>query len=130
MVRLACKWWHCDNDRDATTAFCSRSCANKFAVDQRRRKVKVMLVQRAGGKCMRCGYDRCIAALEFHHRDPSGKAFALALKGETKSFERLCAEADKCDLLCANCHREVEAEPFAARWELVAELIEQEKAYG
>ena len=63
----------------------------------------------AGGACVVCGYGRCIAALEFHHVDPAGKAFSLAARGVARSLERARREAAKCVLLCANCHAEVEA---------------------
>ncbi len=76
---------------------------------ERRKLLKVMVVEYLGGKCIKCGYDHCIAALEAHHRDPTTKSFALSLGGLTRSWERIKAEADKCDLLCANCHRELHA---------------------
>lgn len=79
------------------------------AVSRRRRKVKDILVAEAGGKCVLCGYSRHSAALQFHHRDPSTKAFGLGVRGITRSLARLREEALKCDLLCANCHAEVEA---------------------
>jgi len=66
-----------------------------------------MAVAHLGGKCICCGYDKCVDALEFHHRDPSQKDFAPSAKGHTVSWDRLRAEIAKCDLLCANCHREV-----------------------
>jgi transposase len=78
-------------------------------VAERRRTVKRILVAEAGGCCARCGYDRCIAALQFHHVDRSAKSFTLASKGVTRSLERARQEARKCVLLCANCHAEVEA---------------------
>ncbi len=77
------------------------------AVSRRRRKVKRLLVQEAGGACLLCGYSRCVSALEFHHVDPSEKHFALSLRA-ARSLERLRTEARKCVLLCANCHCEVE----------------------
>lgn len=80
------------------------------AVSNRRRKIKEELVAYKGGSCERCGYDRYIGALEFHHKDPSEKDFALAKKGATRSIEILKKEVDKCNLLCANCHREVHEE--------------------
>lgn len=73
-----------------------------------RRDAKDDLVRTAGGRCVLCGYDRCLGALHFHHLDPQAKAFGLAMRGHTKSFEKLLAEAQKCILLCANCHAEVE----------------------
>jgi hypothetical protein len=60
-----------------------------------------------GGKCVKCGYDKCVAAMEFHHRDPSMKDFAISGGGVTRSFEAIKVELDKCDLVCANCHREI-----------------------
>jgi len=78
------------------------------AVTRRRRKVKRMLVEEAGGACTVCGYDRCIAALEFHHLVPAEKHFALSLRS-ARSISSSRAEAKKCLLLCANCHSEVEA---------------------
>lgn len=90
-----------------TDAFRCRQCRYD-AVVRRRRRVKEILVEGAGGACQRCGYDRCIAALQFHHRDPAEKAFGLALFGTARSLEKARAEAAKCDLLCANCHAEVE----------------------
>lgn len=60
-----------------------------------------------GGRCERCGYNRYVGALDFHHRDPATKSFSLsASKMTRRSLEVIRAELDKCDLLCANCHRE------------------------
>jgi hypothetical protein len=86
---------------------CTR-CSTE-AVSQRRRSVKRILVAEAGGCCSICGYDRCVAALQFHHLNPSAKLFALSMEGATRSLARARAEARKCALLCANCHAEVEA---------------------
>jgi transposase len=78
-------------------------------VSEWRRRVKRRLVTEAGGRCALCGYNRCVAALQFHHRDPGQKAFALSRQGATRSFAEARAEAAKCVLLCANCHAEVES---------------------
>ena len=80
------------------------------AVTKRRRKLKQMAVQYKGGKCQRCGYDKNIAALDFHHRDPTQKDFGIARNGHTMSWEKMKSELDKCDLVCANCHREIHSE--------------------
>jgi DNA-binding CsgD family transcriptional regulator len=80
----------------------------KERVSEWRRQVKRRLVAEAGGACLICGYDKCLAALEFHHRDRRTKLFALSRQGVTRSFEEARAEARKCDLLCSNCHAEVE----------------------
>jgi DNA-binding transcriptional MerR regulator len=78
------------------------------AVARRRRKVKQMLVDEHGGKCQLCGFDRHVAALEFHHRDPEQKSFGLARRGVTRAIEKVREEAAKCILLCSNCHALVE----------------------
>jgi transposase len=78
------------------------------AVSETRRRIKRILVEEAGGVCLICGYSRCIAALEFHHRDRKKKLFALSRQGVTRSLEKARAEARKCILLCSNCHVEVE----------------------
>jgi transposase len=73
-----------------------------------RRRAKLRLIAEAGGRCRLCGYDRCPAALEFHHLDPTTKSFGLSARGLGRSMERLREEASKCILLCSNCHAEVE----------------------
>jgi hypothetical protein len=85
-----------------------RRCRSE-AVARRRRRVKSVLIQEAGGRCQLCGYDRHQGALEFHHRDPSAKTFGLGEGGVARSIEIVRREARKCVLLCANCHAEVEA---------------------
>lgn len=75
------------------------------AVTIKRRAIKEMLIKYKGGKCERCGYNKCMRALDFHHLDPNEKDFGLS-KCLTKSIDSLKAEADKCILLCKNCHSE------------------------
>jgi predicted HNH restriction endonuclease len=65
--------------------------------------MKAELVGARGGRCQDCGYQRTIWALEFHHRDAKTKDFSLG--GFLGSIERARREADKCFLVCANCHR-------------------------
>ena len=79
------------------------------AVVKRRRAVKRILIEEAGGACQLCGYDRVPAALQFHHLDPSQKAFELSQRGAAIALDAARAEVAKCVLLCANCHAEVEA---------------------
>ncbi len=78
-------------------------------VAERRRKVKQILLDEAGGRCALCGYDRCARALHFHHRDAAGKAFGVGQGGYTHGIEAIRREAEKCVLLCSNCHAEVES---------------------
>jgi transposase-like protein len=78
------------------------------AVVRRRRKVKAILVEEAGGRCCICGYRRNMRALHFHHVDPTQKRHEINAKGVAIALDRLRGEAQKCVLLCSNCHAEVE----------------------
>jgi transposase len=82
-------------------------CSQAY-VAARRRRIKQILIEEAGGRCAACGYDRVPAALHFHHLDPSLKEFGLASGGQSRGLERVRQEARKCVLLCGNCHAEVE----------------------
>jgi 5-methylcytosine-specific restriction endonuclease McrA len=79
------------------------------AVKKRRKRLRLMAREHLGGKCMLCGYSRCLEALDFHHRDPKKKDFGLSEGGITRSWEKTKKEIEKCALICANCHREVHA---------------------
>lgn len=68
-------------------------------------KRKLDAIAYKGGKCQKCGYDKCYGSLAFHHRDPSKKEFGWS-KMRCHSWTTILAELDKCDLLCANCHGE------------------------
>jgi hypothetical protein len=50
-----------------------------------------------------CG-EADICCLEFHHRDTSTKLFNISFRGKQCSIKRLCAEIEKCIVVCKNCH--------------------------
>ena len=68
-----------------------------------------MAKQYKGGKCVLCGYNKYLGALDFHHLDPTQKGFEISTRGLTRSWEKIRKELDKCVLVCANCHRELHA---------------------
>jgi len=55
-------------------------------------------------KCIKCGENH-IACLDFHHRDPKQKEFSIAGAVSHSNKEKVIKELEKCDVLCANCHR-------------------------
>ena len=60
--------------------------------------------------CSICGYNKCAEALEFDHIDRSTKknrydSVSVQMRAP-HSIERIKITMDKCQLLCANCHRE------------------------
>ena len=64
------------------------------------RKNRELLRKEKGNKCSKCGYDNEPRILHFHHlRD---KEFLLS--DTMFSYEQMRSEADKCVLLCPNCH--------------------------
>lgn len=107
-LTLKCSWHLCNKAPHGTGKFCSRKCKSKFYVDQRRKKLKSMAVEYKGGACQECGYARCVEGLAFHHLDPSMKDFKIS-SGQTRSWDRVRVELDKCILLCSRCHIEVHA---------------------
>lgn len=75
---------------------------------------KEKLVQMFGGCCQICGYKKNIRCLCFHHKIPADKKFLLNVKGIVgKKWEDVVIEAQKCQLLCMNCHGEVEDEKLS-----------------
>lgn len=78
------------------------------AVVDWRKRTKVKLVEYKGGCCCRCGYNKSMNVLQFHHLDPAKKDFTIG--GKSWSYERLKEEVDKCILVCANCHIEIHEE--------------------
>jgi hypothetical protein len=103
--------------------FCSRGCKNAWtnskhqnylSQQQRGRQRRQHLIQQKGGGCERCGYTANQAALAFHHLDASIKSFQIDLRScSNTSWETLVAEAQKCQLLCLNCHAEIHNPDFS-----------------
>ena len=97
--------------------FCSRPCKNTFnnlnyqsyqAQQKRGHERKLALINIKGSKCVRCGYDRNFAALELHHVNAKIKEFQLDLRSlSNRKWASILAEADKCELVCSNCHAEI-----------------------
>ena len=74
-----------------------------------RRSMKLQAIKKLGGKCMICGYNKCIDALEFHHKDQRSKEFKLG-SGNTMSWKDYKREINKCILVCSNCHKEIHSQ--------------------
>lgn len=89
-IRWACK--KCDADR-----------VKNIATNRRQN-----LIDRVGGACVICGYNRYAGSLDFHHVDSSAKDFQLSSLSKY-SLDEIEKELPKCVLLCCRCHREVHA---------------------
>ena len=99
-------------------SFCCGTCKFKFYTKNPKGKAngyyknryiknKVELIKKFGGKCKICGHDK-LCSLDFHHRNPEEKCFEINAQSCIRySLDKLIKEAEKCDLVCANCHRAI-----------------------
>lgn len=105
---MKCEYHACQKDA-GEKRYCSNRCNTSHYIHKKRRANKKLLIDFLGGKCRDCGYDRCMDALDFHHI--KDKEFLLS-SILAHNFEKLKKEADKCELLCKNCHAEHHAIEF------------------
>lgn len=66
---------------------------------------KILALQKKGVGCNRCGYNKNMAALHFHHIDSKRElkyGSTITYLGMDDMFE----EIKKCEVLCSNCHQE------------------------
>ena len=82
-----------------------KSYSKEYKSQQAKEKLKSKrkhVITIKGNKCSRCGEENLpIAAYELHHRNPKEKD-RKSMRG---SLEKILNEAEKCDLVCANCHK-------------------------
>ena len=90
-----------------SSTYC-KQCASEQSII-RMKNFKLKCVEYKGGKCIICKYDKYIGALEFHHLDRNTKMFSISSLRSYSFNKKVIDELNKCALLCANCHREVEA---------------------
>lgn len=88
-----------------------RKKRNYEKVKLHRQKIKNKAVEYKGGKCEKCGYNKCNWAFDFHHLDKIEKTFSIS-KYSSLSWDKIKKELDKCRMLCANCHRELHYQEY------------------
>ena len=66
---------------------------------------KEKAVELKGGKCLKCGYNKSMAALQFHHLDPNTKEDNWG-RMRTMSWSNIVKMLEGTVLLCSNCHCE------------------------
>ena len=91
--------------------YCSKECSTKALRKQqekyRIRAQKALDKYKISNGCKLCGYNKCSAAIDFHHLDPSKKEKRIDAKTWYCKSEHTKKELAKCILLCSNCHKEV-----------------------
>ena len=83
--------------------------AEKLRVEKRRetrKERKKTLVEQRGSTCAICNQQYPPNLFDFHHVYPDTKLFGLSVKSMTDHhWQKVLEEANKCLMVCANCHR-------------------------
>ena len=96
------KQYHATYDRDYYQKNKEKIMARKR---ERRKEIREWLREyKSQLKCVRCGESE-ICCLDFHHVDPSTKESNIGIIGGYSSKKKIMEEIEKCEVLCANCHR-------------------------
>ena len=102
LVCQSCKnarWrnWYKDNILKQRTKACQKS-RNRLA------GLKQLIIELKSKPCMDCKKKYPYYVMDFDHR--TNKKFNISYMVNSRySIENIQAEIDKCDLVCANCHR-------------------------
>lgn len=70
--------------------------------------LKEKLIAYKGNKCADCEYvfdGKNHTVFDLHHLNPYDKDFEISKLIGNRAWQSVLNEADKCDMLCANCHR-------------------------
>lgn len=95
--------------RDCHKKFSRANYERNKAITMQRNKLqherqRLAILELKKGPCHDCGETFPPYIMEFDHRDPSTKKFNMSAYG-TRSAKTVRAEIEKCDLVCANCHK-------------------------
>jgi formate-dependent nitrite reductase cytochrome c552 subunit len=95
------------DQRPYNVSYYARNREGEIArVTQRHRATVAWLRELRTIPCLDCGGTFAPYAMEFDHRDPTTKLFALtSSRAMLKPREQLLAEIAKCDIVCSNCHQ-------------------------
>lgn len=108
--------FYCDSKSSDGLQHVCKLCDNKRRAERNAAR-KIEAINYKGGCCFRCNWNEYAGALEFHHRDPTKKDIDWK-KIRKYKFSNIKKELDKCDLLCANCHRVVHHEMYLKKLHL------------
>lgn len=82
-------------------------CHTQYMRDKYKEKKIEVQDLKIGLSCQKCGYNRCGAALEFHHINPEEKDDTISrMISNNYTLEKVQEEIKKCIVLCSNCHHE------------------------
>lgn len=81
---------------------CGQCTKTKWRAKERTERAAIK--EQFGGACGRCGYNRCQAALHFHHIN--GREGEFKKRGSV-NLRELKKHPERFELVCANCHTEI-----------------------
>lgn len=112
--------WHLSTIRYYRDSNCPKKQSARVA--EHRRRVKRKALAYSGSICLHCNYNKYDGSLIFHHLDPMQKDITIS-SGNSRSYNNIKAEIDKCILLCHNCHSEY----HGGIWQITDEVEKQTK---
>jgi len=90
----------------------------------RMRKRWIEVVGLLGGQCKHCRMTGEPIVFDCHHRDPSTKKFGIASNIRNKKWSEIYNEVQKCDLLCARCHRKCHVSAESHRHKIRQRIVD------
>lgn len=87
-----------------------RAIATRKNYEKRKTEWQSILQDRGMLECINCGYNKCFAALDYHHVEPWKKEYRISRLIVYKPTPDKIAELDKVIPLCKNCHTEFHVE--------------------
>lgn len=72
---------------------------------QKRQEIRELIRYKKSIPCMDCKKEYPYYVMDFDHRDPKQKKFTVASMTNKGNIELVKKEIEKCDVVCANCHR-------------------------
>ncbi len=92
---------------------CHREIHERSKDNKNNKNKKICLEFKGVNSCYKCGYSKCDGALEFHHFVSSEKSFGISKMSNRRRWKKVADleqdvidEINKCEVLCANCHKE------------------------
>lgn len=101
---LICGKTFIPKDKNANQRTCCYNCMPD-GIQYSRGDFLNLIKKQRGGKCERCGYNKYLGALDFHHINPTEKDFTIG--NRDFKLKDCIKETKKCILICSNCHKEL-----------------------
>ena len=97
-----------DSHRRANREYARRNYSKMKAYRDTRKLERSRIINdlKLSSRCVDCGYAEHPAALDFDHRPGTVKSFEISVGiVQHKPWNLVLAEIEKCEVVCANCHR-------------------------